>query len=71
MADARLDPTGETVAEKASSSPSSWRWAIAVGAVITKAVTGDATNISHQITASHELGRTDISARIVRWPLWR
>ena len=52
MADARLEPDRGDVAEKVVIVAIFVALAIAVGAVITKAVTGDATNISHQITAS-------------------
>lgn len=48
----RVEPDRGDVAEKIVIVAIFVALAIAVGAVITKAVTGDATNISHEITAN-------------------
>ena len=49
MAEARLEPERGDVAEKVGIVGIFVALAIAVGALITKAVTGDATNISREI----------------------
>lgn len=52
MAEARLEPERGDIAEKVVIVGIFVALAIAVGALITKAVTGDATNISREISGA-------------------